>query len=406
MSILTPWPIIGIELSPPIGFFHTLEKLEFSLVLVLFLPLLVSSYPVHIMIPYWMLRKTPRQHQPACCRCSKNVFMSVGRRLVVYVFPALFKMNKIRSDHGGQTREFMVFLDRKLDHSLAVITAFCYIAYCVFCSSAIVFLQYFLVERSGKCIEKDNYDRTTFCYNRSEHLMNCASYTATEFQEPHIHCYTIALPVGLGIALAAALAVFKVAILSITVFFKVSEWYFKLTKNPPRILSQWCCRGCSRKCANGIYSVAGSLFLLGVLPSAILYILLTYFRAGGIGIFEEMSAGPLYMYVLFYCALYIPPTLVCYPLCYMLLYLLIHCDKGEYASIAAEQRPPDPNDWDVESESSAIAEQQDEESLGAESDSINGENPEELEVEPLINESSINSTIAPRYGSVSNQLQV
>ena len=130
--------------------------------------------------------------------------------------------------------------------------------------------------------------------------------------------------------------------------------------------------------------------------------MLTYFEASGIDIIEEIVAGPLY--VLFYCTLSIPPLLACYPLCYMLLYLLIHCDKEEYASIAAEQRPPDPNDWDVESESSAIAEQQDEESLGAESDSINGEDPEELEVEPLINESSINSIIAPRYGSINNQL--
>ena len=266
MSILTPF--IGSEFSPSIGFFHTLEWLEFSLVLVLFLPVLVSFCLVISLIPYWMLRKTPRQHQPACCRCSKNVFMSVGRRLCVQTFPALFKMHKTRSGRGRQMREFIVFLDRKLDHSLAVITAFCYIAYCILCLSAVVFLQYCLVERSGKCIEKDNYDRTIFCYNESEHLMNCANYnsTATEFQEPQIRCYTIALPVGLGIALAAALAVFKVATLSITIFVKVSEWYFKLTKNPPRILSQWCCRGCSRKCANGIYSVAGSLFLLGVLP--------------------------------------------------------------------------------------------------------------------------------------------
>ena len=276
MSILTPF--IGSEFSPSIGFFHTLEKLEFSLVLVLFLPALVSFYPVISLLPYWMLRKTPRQHHPACCRCSKNVFMSVGRWLLVYVFPALFKMHKTRSDHGRKTREFMVFLDRKVDHSLAVITAFCYIAYCVLFSSAVVFLQYFLVERSGKCIEKDSHDRTVFCYNGSDHLMNCANYNVTEFEELEIRCYTIALPVGLGIALAAALAVFKLAILSITVFVKATEGYFKLTKNPPRILSQWCCCGCSRKCANGIYGAAGSLFLLVVAPTASFLILQFLFR--------------------------------------------------------------------------------------------------------------------------------
>ena len=113
-----------------------------------------------------------------------------------------------------------------------------------------------------------------------------------------------------------------------------------------------------------------------------------------------MSAEELYF--LFYWSLSVTPTLACYPLCYMLLYLLIHCDKGEYTSITADQRPPDPNDWDVESESSVIAEQHDEASLEAESDSINGEDPEEPEVEPLIIEGSVNSDATSRYGSINN----
>ena len=32
-------------------------------------------------------------------------------------------------------------------------------------------------------------------------------------------------------------------------------------------------------------------------------------------------------------------------------YLLDHDEEGEYNSIVPEQRPPDPRDWDVESES-------------------------------------------------------
>ena len=71
------------------------------------------------------------------------------------------------------------------------------------------------------------------------------------------------------------------------------------------------------------------------MPSAVSLIKLTYIKAGGIEIVKEMNAGLLY--VLFYWSLSVTPTLVCYPLCYMLLYHLIHCDKGEYASIAADQ---------------------------------------------------------------------
>ena len=117
--------------------------------------------------------------------------------------------------------------------------------------------------------------------------------------------------------------------------------------------------------------------------------------------------------------LYIPfttmPTYVCPMLCYPLViitwYVLFHCNESEDISFSAEQRPPDPNDWDVESESSAIAEQhewqeQDEDRLGAESDSINGEDPEEPEVAPFIIEDNVNGDATPRYGSINNQMQV
>ena len=42
--------------------------------------------------------------------------------------------------------------------------------------------------------------------------------------------------------------------------------------------------------------------------------------------------------------------LICIPLIYIVLNLEAHCSRGEYISFAADQRPPDPSDWDVESE--------------------------------------------------------
>ena len=41
--------------------------------------------------------------------------------------------------------------------------------------------------------------------------------------------------------------------------------------------------------------------------------------------------------------------MICVPLIYIVRFLEAHCSRGEYISIAAEQRPPDPRDWDVES---------------------------------------------------------
>ena len=43
------------------------------------------------------------------------------------------------------------------------------------------------------------------------------------------------------------------------------------------------------------------------------------------------------------------PMLICVPLAYIVQFLEVHCRRGEYISIAADQRPPDPRDWDVES---------------------------------------------------------
>ena len=50
----------------------------------------------------------------------------------------------------------------------------------------------------------------------------------------HFDCYALALPTGLGIAVAAALGLAKVAIVSITIFVKVTEGYLKMTKSPLR----------------------------------------------------------------------------------------------------------------------------------------------------------------------------
>ena len=60
-----------------------------------------------------------------------------------------------------------------------------------------------------------------------------------------------------------------------------------------------------------------------------------------------------------------------------------HCSKEEYISIAEDQRPPDPRDWDVESEASVTEGEHDEANTAGESNIINSEppNPCELDVE-------------------------
>ena len=128
-----------------------------------------------------MLRPIPRRGRSGCRRYVKTAFLFVGRRLCVQAFPALFKMHKTRSDHGGQTRKFMVFLDRKVERSLPVVAAFCSIVFSIFSSSVTVFFRYFPVEKSEDCLEKDKHGRSLFCYRNSD-LVDYASYSTTELR--------------------------------------------------------------------------------------------------------------------------------------------------------------------------------------------------------------------------------
>ena len=60
-----------------------------------------------------------------------------------------------------------------------------------------------------------------------------------------------------------------------------------------------------------------------------------------------------------------------------------HRSRGEYISIAEDQRSPDPRDWDVDCEASVSEIEHDETNTGGENIIINSEppNPWELNVE-------------------------
>ena len=266
----------------------------------------------------------------------------------------------------------MVFLDRKVDRSLPVVAAFCSIVFSIFSSSVTVFFQYFPVEKSEDCLEKDKHGRSLFCYRNSD-LVDCANYSTTELRELQFVCYAIALP-GFGIAVAAAHGLAKVAIVGVTICVKVTEGYFKMTNDPPQILSCWFC-GCRRQCANATYGAVSLLLLCIILPS-LSYITLTFII---LQIHTVLGRN-----LLFNSDILSFPVLVFFPLWYIIVYLETHCDKGEYISIAADMKPPDPRDWDVEPETSVTEGEQDKASNGGESGNINDEDPIELEETLLI----------------------
>ena len=233
---------------PSVGLFQTLEWLALVVVLALLVAAVVSSGVLVFLLLEIACKnnRTPKQHQPnSCRRCMKTAVLFIGKRLCVYTFPALFKMHKTHSGYGKPTRSFMVFLDRKVGNSLILVTAFCSIVYSVLCSSTKVFLRYFPVEVSRECLEQDSHGLSLFCYlsNSIASLINssltnpnfpvdCANFSLTELQELQFQCYAIAPPTSLGIAVAAALGLAKVVIVGVTISAKVTEGFFKMTKNP------------------------------------------------------------------------------------------------------------------------------------------------------------------------------
>ena len=225
-------------------------------------------------------------------------------------------------------------------------------------------------------------------------------YNTSELRELHFECYAVAIP-DLGIAVAAALGLAKVATMAITIYVKGMEAFFMMTKNPPQKLQEWCsnkvpqlCGSNRRKCVrltiNGICSTVSSTLLIFVAAITL---------AGGMIVITDLNKTDMKpLTFLSYLAYFILPMLIYFPLGYAIVYIQFHCEKGEYVSFAADQKPLDPADWDVESGPSVTVRQHVEASMRRESDNINGEGPDETEESWRI-DISCNT----RYGAIQNQ---
>ena len=347
-------PTIGVV--PPFVLFQTMNLVAITLASVLFVAAFVSTL---VVIPPLILycirpsRRAPQQHGlGSCCRCMKSLFLLVGRPLCVYTFPALFKMHKTRNySERPQTTKFMLFLDRKVESNVPLIAAFCSIVCCIFFISAAVFFQYFPVEESAECLETDNHGRTLFCYLINSSLpVDCDDFSVTELRELQFQCYAIALPVGLGIAVAAAFGLAEVGIVGVTILVKVTEGVFNKIKrrlshrtnstviqylepqesqNQPHRCS--CCNSSHTNCICIVSSIVLIMIVFITSSSCAIYTSINFPEA------DRMQP----LHVLCYYAYLFLPMLICIPLIYIVLNLKDHCDNGEFISISEDQWPPD-----------------------------------------------------------------
>ena len=367
--------------TPSIGFFTTLIELNYALAMVFISAVYLISYiliqALIMKLLFWMCCRSGTKKQCKYCGCyrwMKTVILPMGRILCMNMFPALFKKHKIRSVHSSQTtRVFMVFLDRKVENDLALVTAFCLIIYIIFALSALMFIQYFPVhvEYSEECREEDSHGRALFCYERGYNSsqpwpVDCSSYNRTETplncyervfnstmpwpvdcsSYEALHCYAIALP-GFGIGIAAAFGVAKVIIIGITIFVKITEGVFTMTMKSSQKLQEWHhCRSSTCLLSKTLQICANITFIS--LSLAMLAIIIAATCCISLATLQNASASALIYGNLFYIIYASMAPLIFMSMVYIIIKLPFHCKQEEYTSLAKEQRPPNPLHWDVE----------------------------------------------------------
>ena len=142
---------------------------------------------------------------------------------------------------------------------------------------------------------------------------------------------------NIGIALAAAMALTKVVIVSVTVYVKVTDGFFKMTKNPPqklkmclsRCMPRWCCCRYSRKRAIIVYLVS-TLVVITLVAHVIVAVFLTIVilnKVGQLDVSLEIYHAS-YTVLLFLLSIHL--------LSLIMAFLVGHCEQGEYVSFASE----------------------------------------------------------------------
>ena len=214
-----------------------------------------------------------------------------------------------------------------------------------------MFFQYFPVEVSEECLERDDKGRSLFCYLDYKNVsiyssspVDCAEYNPNQLQELSFVCYAIAIP-GLGIAVAAAFGLAKVATVSIAIFVKLSESVFKMTEKQSHKLQNW--RYCCKTFANAIYITVSLAVLTVVTAMLCLFSFVTLDNTSmhyNIPSVFTLSKTFNDSYICL-------AVLVFFPTAFIIIKLPFHCkQRAEYTSFARDLRPPNRHDWDVELE--------------------------------------------------------
>ena len=338
MALLTTFiaPPKGLFLSVPFG-----GVLLVQLLLIL-IYVIVSAYSCYHIFER-MRRKcravktsTSETQCPSCLRkcggCLRPLLIWVSRELIIMMFPGLFKKHKDRCrNHGDNcsvTRTSILFLDRNVDNNFSILFMFFMLSLSVFSVALLLFFRHVPVVFSSECRNRDDEFRDLFCYtSESDWPVDCTTYNSTEHEEMKFDCYAISI-LELGIAIAAVMALAKIATLSITIYIRVSELVY--------MWSQRNTRRCRVISAKRIYVTCWAVSFVILQCLAIVICTLAY-----VLIWDRLSTIEGWQSTLPYFA-YVLLPLWLFPLASTVLSIRIfskHCDQEEYIGYSQVQLP-------------------------------------------------------------------
>ena len=273
------------------------------------------------------------------------------RKSFVTMFPGLFKEHKDRykdrSNNKTITRVFILFLDRRVENNSKLVRYFYFMVLCILFAAVFVFCRYVPTAVSGECLERDAKNRDLYCYTNLTNSyfdyylsdlysmpVDCAVYNSTELEEMDFVCYAITIT-DLGVALAAAGALAKLATVCITIYIRVSAAICMWSRCNRE---QYC--GLSAKCIYIIYLVLTLLALLvfGIICYSVL-LTIEYSQRP-----TALMNNPSYLVYAVYGAV---PFMLLVPLLLIMRSLDKHCNQEEYISYCTYQMPDCEDDCDV-----------------------------------------------------------
>ena len=275
---------------------------------------------------------------PPCLRkcggsCLRPLLIWVSRELILLMFSGLFRKHKYRCRNQRNnctiTRTSILFLDRKVESNFLILFMFFMLCLSVISVALLLFFRHVPVVISSECRNRDDEFRDLFCYTSESNLpVDCTIYNTTQLEEMKFDCYAISI-FELGVAIAAVMALAKIATFGITIYIRASELVY--------MWSQSNTRRCHVISAKRIYVTCYVVtFAILELLAIVIFILVSVLLSDRLSRIEGwQSTLPYFAYVL------LPFWLI--PFASTVLNIHIfgkHCDQEEYISCCQDQLLP------------------------------------------------------------------